>query len=379
MLSSAGQPDAAWVFLPRRHGVLLDNVKYLFTWASAVRGNCWFITPNPQVAEIVRAQGLAALPAQDAQAQALLRSAEHVFVDDVEFADYLPPAWWQGKSIIQLWHGSPLRKVGLPAAWSPQTTDVQERARLIERASGYRAVISASPLYNRIFTTAFQAEQVWMTGYPRTDVLLRQWQPADALFVDPAFNALQGLDRRIRLAVYAPAARVHGSALAGDDADWQLFDRFLRQHHVLLTVKLPAGDRHGMALFERHSFTNILALDPHSDVYPVLRLAHLLIADYSSLVADWLLLERPVVFFMPDHASYLRQSSGFFFDPLLRCPGEVTTSLAQLADAVARILEDGDAGYAGDRELVRRLCNSYQDGLACERILQVLADTAAGH
>lgn len=372
------QPPAngPWVFLPKLNGLLNDNVKYMFLHASARRGNCWFLTPHAGAAEVVRATGRNALPLSDPRAGGLLLSAEHIFVDAFEFGDYLPRQYWQGKSIIQLWHGSPLKKIGLPEAWSPRAMDLNKRHWLIDRYSGYRAVVSPSPLYNRIFTMAFQTEQVWMTGYPRTDVLLREPTADDALFVDSSFAALQTMDKRIRLAVFMPTFRDQSvSILLREGMDWLAFDRFLRQHHVLLAVKLHPGDTQGMALFERQAFTNILPIDPASDVYPILRLAHVLISDYSSIVADWLLLDKPVLFFMPDFAEYMQQTREFFFDPLLMCPGEITSTLPQLADALCEALEDGAARYAGDRELVRRLTNSYGDGAACERIMHVLADT----
>lgn len=369
--------DAPWVFIPKLNGLLNDNVKYLFLHASSVRRNCWFLTPLEAAAETVRQAGYKAMAFADPRAAELMRAAEHLFVDAFEFGDYLPAFCWQGKSIIQLWHGSPLKKIGLPEAYSPRDMDPAKRKWLVDRYSGYRAVVSPSPLYNRIFTMAFETQQVWMTGYPRTDVLLREPRPEDALFVDSAYAALQTMDKRIRLAVFMPTFRDQSvSVLLREGMDWVAFNSFLRQHHVLLAVKLHPGDRQGMALFERQSFTNIIPLDPASDVYPILRLSAMLISDYSSIVADYLLLDKPVVFFMPDFAEYMSQTREFFFDPLLMCPGEVCTTLTELASGIEHVLEDGGARFASDRELVKRLTNSHQDGRSCERILEVLTASA---
>src|SRR5690606_5765020 len=60
-------------------------------------------------------------------------------------------------------------------------------------------------------------------------------------------------------------------------------------------------------------YRNILLVDHHVDVYPLLRSVDVLITDYSSGWFDYLILDRPILFYAYDLEDYLK--------PPFRTPG----------------------------------------------------------
>jgi CDP-glycerol glycerophosphotransferase (TagB/SpsB family) len=65
------------------------------------------------------------------------------------------------------------------------------------------------------------------------------------------------------------------------------------------------------------TWSNIRVLAGSEDLYQVLPACDVLITDYSSVAFDFLVLDRPVVYFVPDHERYLRHRNVYFsFDEM---------------------------------------------------------------
>jgi len=74
-----------------------------------------------------------------------------------------------------------------------------------------------------------------------------------------------------------------------------------------------------------------------SDVNPLLLVSDMVISDYSSLAGDFMLLDRPAVFFQPDLDEYLSER-GLYFDPL-QSPLIVARTEDELIDILSRPID----------------------------------------
>ena len=68
---------------------------------------------------------------------------------------------------------------------------------------------------------------------------------------------------------------------------------------------------------------NVIHYDPTADVYPALADVDLLVTDYSSIYFDFLLLDRPIVFFANDLDLYLRRERHLLFEYRDMTPGPI--------------------------------------------------------
>jgi CDP-glycerol glycerophosphotransferase (TagB/SpsB family) len=89
---------------------------------------------------------------------------------------------------------------------------------------------------------------------------------------------------------------------------WEDLNEVLMQNNVCLYLKL-----HRMTPTPRNKqYSNIIVLDSSLDIYPLLPLFDGLISDYSSIMSDFGLLNRPVVLYTFDLEQYISLSRPVF-------------------------------------------------------------------
>lgn len=96
--------------------------------------------------------------------------------------------------------------------------------------------------------------------------------------------------------------------------------------------------------------------------------ADLLITDYSSVLFEYLLLDKPLLFFAPDLETY-GSDRGWYLS-YKDMPGAIVTGGEQLSDAVADTL--GKDVYADKRHAFRERYMSRCDGKATKRLIRYI-------
>jgi CDP-glycerol glycerophosphotransferase (TagB/SpsB family) len=228
-----------------------------------------------------------------------------------------------GAFIVQLWHGIPLKRIGLD---SPATvrTGILPGSAVLRRvialmyrsaARRIRLLPAASHLVRGRLESAFglSDEQVPVTGEPRVDVLSRGTPETRRCEARQAISAATApVDPSTRIVLYAPTWRDGGPDPAVPSAEeWRVLVDVLTRHRAVLLVRshpLGAGDYDPPFGTER-----VLALgsDLVIDITPLLPGLDALVTDYSSLVFDASLVPLPVVFLAPDVEAYAH-SRGFY-------------------------------------------------------------------
>jgi CDP-glycerol glycerophosphotransferase (TagB/SpsB family) len=99
------------------------------------------------------------------------------------------------------------------------------------------------------------------------------------------------------------------------------------------------------------------------DINELMLVADVLVSDYSSVIYEYALLGRPILFLAPDEGAYDRER-GFYFDFRRDAPGPIFGTTGELARAIA----------AGEHDLDRvrafaRASFDVADGRATERFV----------
>ena len=103
---------------------------------------------------------------------------------------------------------------------------------------------------------------------------------------------------------------------------------------------------------------------PTEELYPV---TDVLIADYSSLIYEYLMFRKPLVLYVPDLEEY-RSRRGFYMD-IAQIPGQIVTREKELAGEVKK----ADQKQAAQDEKLDAFLSDYMgacDGKATERIVE---------
>ena len=119
---------------------------------------------------------------------------------------------------------------------------------------------------------------------------------------------------------------------------------------------------------------NVHQLPQLIDVYDLLPQTDILISDYSSIVFDFMLLDRPIVYYTPDLKEFLNSSRALNFHPREIAVGPICESFQELLAAIENITQSGAAEFDSKRKEVLPRLNGFRDGRASERVLEVLSD-----
>ncbi len=248
------------------------------------------------------------------------------------------PYWFEkrpGQLHLQTWHGTPVKRIGEDRGPGDFAT-WRHRRRMAAQAARWDAMISPSPECSEIFRSAFGYRgPLWEVGYPRNDVLLAP----EAGRLRDAVRRRLGLRPADRVVLYAPTWRSH----LGQRDSKPVFldvDELLRSCPDV--VVLVRG--HYTATTESDAFPDhdrVHDVTRYPDIADLYLAADVLVTDYSSVMFDFVLTDRPIVLLTPDLERYREVERGFYFDLEEHAPGPLTRSTAGVVEALSRPDADG--------------------------------------
>ena len=215
---------------------------------------------------------------------------------------------------------------------------------------------------------SFRAKKFIQSGYPRNDYLLADdSQSARVDGDDLTLQSIQTLKAEgKRIVVYAPTFRDSGGTPFSDAALNLLeLKRFAELNNIVIVAKLHPYVNEAVPTY---LWPNVLVYNPDKDSAPLLKLADLLVTDYSSIYFDYLLLDRPLVFFAYDHKKYFAQDRGLLFDYDEYTPGMKCYSQGELFDALLSELEKPDIRFVEARQSLKEKSFTHCDGHASHRL-----------
>ena len=380
---AAGQPKEPdlVLFLGRKDGQLIDNVKYCYLETVRRKYNfrSLYHAPAPSMQNLLAGQGAPFMKELEFD---LISRVGLVVCDDFYWRSTVLEYMTQGAGIFQLWHGIPLKAIGLAQTGVAHPNMTAERKEWLEFAySGYDYVLSTSEYTSReIFSRVFGPARFLNLGYPRNDVLLKPFHKLDKLDMlnvpVEIFARLQAHRKKGgRVAAYLPTFRDYYDEEGMRDGlllDLQALSSFGAKNNTIFLIKLHPYIKMELAPFPG----NCLVCPAWADVYPLLRLADVLITDYSSVYFDYLLLDRPIHFFAPDLDEYTSKDRNFMLPPQEWMPGNITGDAADFFAQLESSLQSGTDNHEPDRERVRTLLFDSKAGnaacLCCEAIENIV-------
>lgn len=372
------------VVIGREHGKYLDNAKHLFCSMQehAVQWRCTFLTESSSIHSMLHRNGGEVLKYPGVRACFALLRAGVLVVDSMDYVEHGRIGFLRGAKVIQLWHGAPLKEIelGLHRRRLEGLSRLKRLAIDVYKAivGRYRRtslLISTSEFFTEhAFGKNFHADLILPLGYPRNDAMLDPAARDHRLVscnVDSDAGSRMQRHRQLggKVLAYMPTFRKDKvSPFEAGYVDLRRLADLCDRLGALLVLKLHPLMQ-GRYSVERMDC--IVEVDPDSDFYPLLSSVDLLVTDYSSIYFDFLLLDRPIVFYPYDLEEYLRDDRGFLFEYRDMTPGACTRSFDELLAAIqAHVL--GSDEYAAQRERVARLVFDHQDANSAKRLIDLL-------
>lgn len=225
--------------------------------------------------------------------------------------------------VVQLWHGIPLKRIGLDSPITAQVPPGIPGAALLRRlltamyrgaAQRIQVLPAASHRSRGRLESAFGLgdDRVVVTGEPRVDVLslgsAAQRRATATTLLTRTGPVLTGQ----RVLLYAPTWRDGAPDPAVPTAaQWVEIVRLLETHDAILFIRSHPLGAGAYAPPWSSGRVRMLNSDLLADVTPALPRVDVLITDYSSMAYDVGLLATPVVYLAPDAEQYARER-GFY-------------------------------------------------------------------
>ena len=296
-----------------------------------------------------------------------LATAKYVFVDDASLILSSIPLRKETVA-INLWHAC-----GAFKKFSRSTAEL--------KFGSSAATLDKYPNYgNLTHVTVSSPEVIWAyeeamhlpkgivkaTGVSRTD------QFYDKKFVESRKQKLyeimpEAKDKKVIL--YAPTFRGHvATASSPDRIDFERFCRELGNEYVIVCKHHPFVKNPPIIPEELQHFARDLTKS--LSIEDLLCCADICISDYSSLVFEYSLFEKPMIFYAYDYDNYC-DWRGFYYDYSEFTPGPVVQTEDELLNSIKNIDTQFDKQKVIDfKEKFMGSC----DGHATERIIALMKE-----
>ncbi|MHC4958493.1 MAG: CDP-glycerol glycerophosphotransferase family protein [Planctomycetota bacterium] len=220
-------------------------------------------------------------------------------------------------------------------------------------------IIATSPETAEITRRAFDVpeEAVVVTGFPRNDVF---FAPRDESVLPERFAAAVRASGSVFL--YLPTYRDSGKSFL--NLDWAQLGALMERLDATFFFKFHPDDKTQVT----QGNERIVELPTEIDIYDLLPRVDALISDYSSILFDYMLLDRPTIHYLPDLEEFVASSRALNFDPVEIAMGPVCRTQPELMEALTSAAQ-GDFAPFDRRPEVRNRINSHHDGDSCRRVL----------
>jgi CDP-glycerol glycerophosphotransferase len=273
-----------------------------------------------------------------------------------------------GQVYLQTWHGTPLKR--LVRDIEAGKVSAQYLNTMRKEAEAWDYLVSPSAYATETFKSAFgfpvakTSGKILEVGYPRNDRLSAS-AAERAATRDRVRKQLGVESAQTQLVLYAPTWRDNSRTAAGT---------IQAVNHIDQDTKLPDGFR---LAFRGHSMTHAHHRSHHAgdaidvthypDIVELYLAADVLVTDYSSVMFDFAVTGKPIIFLTPDIGDYVSHR-GFYFDFLGEAPGPVCLTTAEVMRSLETI-NDVAKQYGKAYKAWQAKFTPLEDGKAAARVV----------
>ena len=270
---------------------------------------------------------------------------------------------------IELWHGVGGGKtIGLD--------DKEYKAQMDNIRGRYYRKIEAIPLGRRYFiSTSDEMKRVFMSAFlVPADHFIVAGQPRNDMFFDETY-CFQTIDlkrfRNKKIILYMPTHRKEGKQCikCNELFNLDLLDSFCEKNNCVFVIKKHFYHKGEQEKLEKYK--NIIDItNEDQDSNELLLISDFLISDYSSVTADYLLLDRPIFYYCFDFEEYIKEDREMYWEYDSITPGSRSVNFDQLVQALEEVIEKRKDVYVLERKRVREMFYSpLNQTYSCEKII----------
>ncbi|ADU31854.1 CDP-glycerol--poly(glycerophosphate) glycerophosphotransferase [Evansella cellulosilytica] len=370
------------VFIPRMNNRFADNVKYLYLYLynnidKDQRMNIYYLCEDAATFNTLNDNNLPVIFYPKISSIWKLLRAGVVIVDSNEWLGNFKPHLLYRSYKIQLWHGVGMKKVGNS---NPIMQEYKKRmltniySKIIIKSPFYDLLVLSSELQIKEKANMFRYKNIFINGQPRNDIFFNKKVSSNVMLgVDASVlnkvEYFKKLGKKIIL--YTPTWRNNADTikLETEAVDYNRLSNFCMKNEFIFILKQHPKSKSIINC----RYENIIEYQKNLDLYPLFSLIDVLITDYSSIYTDFILMNKPVIFYNYDYEYYNQKEDRIHFNYGEITPGKKCSTQIELEEELHNLFYKGD-NYIDERKVLLDNLFEYQDGYSSERLWRYLVD-----
>lgn len=261
---------------------------------------------------------------------------------------------------VETWHGGagPIKKIGADNPANYNNKPYEHTSKHMDKIVDI--MVSNGTMRSEIYRRAFlYTGKILECGAPRNDILVNNWQD----FVKPV-REYYDIPVDAKIVMYAPTYRKGRNTdqiqLEGKDIIDALSEKFggtwymLKRLHPTMTQKAD----------ELHYDERIINASDYDDMQELLAASDVLISDYSSVISEFSIMNKPIFLYAEDVAGY-GDERDFYID-YFKLPYSVATDEDELKKNIASF-EEKD--YVDRLDNYRQVIGTKETGVAAKTVV----------
>lgn len=283
-----------------------------------------------------------------------LATAQYL-INNTTFSPYFSRR--QGQQYLMTWHGTPIKSLG-----RDQKNGFMSHANVTRNFLHATQIISPNPHTTQVILNRYDIADLYQgyfyqVGYPRVDLTLK----ASILS-----KADLGIEQHIKVVLYAPTWRGTEKLEGEVDVEQLIKDLTALSQHPDLVLFYKS--HHLIEKILREYDIPVRSVPENIDTNVFLSIVDCLISDYSSIVFDFLPLNKPIISFIYDYDDYVSQRGELYFDKS-QLFGFVCESLSAVNQILNLLVQDQlNVDYT---DLIREFC-PYDRGDSASIVVDIL-------
>lgn len=338
----------------------------------------WILKRNNHY-DTLRERGIRCALYDTLEGNRLVEEADYVIMNSYTYQNITKR---EKQIFVNLWHGS-----GIKAHDYFDHNMSAKQASKLKTFFDKTDLLCVHSLDDRFRLSAmlhFDIRKCYVTGQPRLDGIRNS---------DGRKKLTKILGKEIaeydHLIFFAPSFRANMSTHSGrfySDNIFRLNDynddglrAFLEKNHAALIYKLHPIEQSAFLgrKFEMNAYcfelTDDMLFDAGIQYGEILNAFDIMMSDYSSIAFDFLMLDRPIVYLIPDYEEY-KNAKGFVFRNIdYYMPGPKVYCFEEMLSALLKALENPES-YAAARQNVRMQRFDFLDDQSSERCFQTITN-----
>ena len=254
-----------------------------------------------------------------------LSGSKYIFLND----NFFPFAFMKFRAeniIVQLWHApGASKKFG-------GSVDIESREILSRISENTNYLITTSDKIKDQYAEAFQISKskIKALGLPRMDYY---FENHDLKKLKDDFCKKYSISQDKKIILYAPTFRDeerYNNVFSF--LNLEKFNEILGEEYIL-ALRLPPKIKNFYSdeISAQGQYINVSDWESEQEL---MLISDMLITDYSSIMIEYGILNRPIIFFTYDLDSYLKNERGFYYDFKKTVPGPIVYTSDELIDTV---------------------------------------------